>query len=260
MNEQLEQQKRTNVSNKMYGRYRAKVVNTVHPDELYMVTVRVLDHWDAIPDEDLPFAEFELPLGAKPSAGQVVPVEPDDLVWVHFPNGDTRYPLITGSVYHAPEYKSNLPDEVNGNDFATKRSPNEPPPPKYDRKDELYDRFGLREHKSHEGGWSITHKKSGTAIEITPEGKCVIHTEGDQFQSATGKHLGQYGEFEILVKGNATIKTDGDALVDAKGNATVKCAGDGLVDSKGKLTLKSAIEVFLDAPKVGGKAMDYDFK
>lgn len=245
MSESLDQQKRTNVSNKLYGRFRAEVVNPVHPQGLYMATVRLLVLWDAIEDSNLPYAEFLLPLGAKPSAGEVVPVEQGNLVWVEFPrNGDTRYPLITGSVYHAPDYQSNLPDEVNGKAYSPKRSPNEPAPPAYDRKDALYQRLGLREMKTHTGGWSVTHVATGTAIEITPLGQCVIHAEGDQFQSATGKHLGQYGELEVIVKGSAKVVSDGDMLVESKSN----------------MTLKSGGTLHIEAEKVTGKAGDYDFK
>ncbi len=218
MSEQLDQQKRTNTSNKLYGRYRAAVVNTVHPDGLYMVTVRVLELWDAIPDEDLPYAEFLLPLGAKPSHGHAVPVEKDDLVWVEFPrNGDTRYPLITGSVYYAPSYKSNLPDDVNGTPYQHKRSTGEPKPVKYNRKDDLYERWGLREQKSHTGGWQITHVASGTAIEITPDGQCVIHTEGDQWRSATGNLTEQFdGDVKLSVGGGQTITISKDSILKAK--------------------------------------------
>ncbi|UTZ44587.1 phage baseplate assembly protein V [Vibrio campbellii] len=218
MSEQLDQQKRTNTSNKMYGRYRAAVVNTVHPDGLYMVSVRVLDLWDAIQDKDLPYAEFVLPLGAKPSRGHAVPVEKDDLVWVEFPrNGDTRYPLITGSVYHAPKYKSNLPDDVNGQPFQHKRSNGEPTPAAYDRKDDLYERFGLREHKSHKGGWQITHVASGTAIEITNSGQVVIHTEGDQWRSGTGNLKEQFAkDVKLDVGGGQTITISKDSILKAK--------------------------------------------
>ncbi|RIW17898.1 phage baseplate assembly protein V [Vibrio harveyi] len=218
MSEQLDQQKRTNTSNKLYGRYRAAVVNTVHPDALYMVTVRVLDLWEAIPDEDLPYAEFLLPLGAKPSHGHAVPVETDDLVWVEFPrNGDTRYPLITGSVYHAPRYESNLPDDVNNKPYQHKRSSGEPTPEAYDRKDDLYERWGLREQKSHTGGWQITHVASGTAIEITPDGQCVIHTEGDQWRSATGNLTEQFdGDVKLNVGGGQTITINKDSILKAK--------------------------------------------
>ncbi|HHG3329130.1 TPA: phage baseplate assembly protein V [Vibrio parahaemolyticus] len=218
MSEQLDQQKRTNTSNKMYGRYRAEVVNTEHPQGLYMVSVRVLGLWDEIADEALPYAEFELPLGAKPSRGHVVPVEEGDFVWVEFPrNGDTRYPLITGSVYHAPEYKSNLPDDVNGEAYQHKRSAGEPEPAAYDRKDDLYERFGLREQKSHTGGWQITHVASGTAIEITPLGECVIHTEGNQWRSGTGNLTEQFAkDVKLDVGGGQTITISKDSILKAK--------------------------------------------
>ncbi|GAJ73311.1 hypothetical protein JCM18904_4190 [Vibrio sp. JCM 18904] len=117
MSDSSENRTRTNVTNRLFGSYQAEVVNTVHPKGLYMVSVRLLGYWDAIPDKDLPFAEFLLPLGAKPSGGHAVPVEKGgDLVWVDFPrNGDTRYPpRITGSLYYAPNYESYLPSEVNG--------------------------------------------------------------------------------------------------------------------------------------------------
>lgn len=254
MTEQVDRRQRTNVSNRLFGSYPAQVVNTEHPDGLYMVSVRVLGLWDSVPDKDLPYAEFLLPLGAKPEHGHAVPVEPQDLVWVEFPrNGDTRYPLITGSVYHAPSYQSNLPKEVNGQAYETKRSPNEPTPPAYDRKDDLYERWGLREHKTHAGGWSITHVATGSAVEITPDGQVVIHVEGDSFQSATGKHLGQFGTLDILVKGDASVKCDGNGKLESKGDMDIKSGGNMNLDAKGELMFKGS--------KIGGKTGSmYDFK
>ncbi|QFT40103.1 hypothetical protein GGC03_27270 (plasmid) [Vibrio sp. THAF191c] len=218
MTEFSDNRKRTNVSNRLYGRYQAQVVNVVHPEKLYMVSVRLLALWDAIPDEDLPYAEFMLPLGAKPEHGHAVPVEKGDLVWVEFPrNGDTRYPLITGSVYHAPNYQSNLPKEVNGIAYEPKRSSGEPTPPAYDRKDDLYERFGLREMKTHAGGWSITHVKSGTAIEILPDGQCVIHTEGKQYRSATDNLNERFDKDVIInVGGGRTLQIGKDLRINAK--------------------------------------------
>lgn len=205
---------RTNVSNRLYGRYQAEVVNTVHPDHLYLVTVRLLALWDAIPDKDLPYAEFMLPLGAKPDHGHAVPVEKGDLVWVEFPrNGDTRYPLIMGSVYHAPNSRSNLPPEVNQEAYSPKRAKGEPMPPAYDRKDDLYSRFGLRELRTHTGGWSITHLATGTAIEITPDGQVVIHAEADQWRSGTGNLTEQIAKDVILDVGGGKKVTIGKDLI-----------------------------------------------
>ncbi|EIO9264997.1 hypothetical protein R5M54_003433 [Vibrio alginolyticus] len=240
MSDSSENRTRTNVTNRLFGSYQAEVVNTVHPKGLYMVSVRLLGYWDAIPDKDLPFAEFLLPLGAKPSGGHAVPVEKGDLVWVDFPrNGDTRYPRITGSLYYAPNYESYLPSEVNGEAYQPKRADGEPEPPAYDRKDALFVRFGLRELITHQGGYSVTHTQSGTAIEITPDGQCVIHVEGNAFRSSTGNTLEQIG-------GALTIKVKGDANIEAGGNATVKASGKANLEGN-EVTIKASGNVNIDA-------------
>lgn len=243
---------RSNASNRLLGSYPAKVVNVEHPDGLYMASIRLLGLWDSLPSHVLPWAEFLLPIGAKPSNGHVLPVEVDDLVWVDFPrNGDTRYPRITGSLYHAPEYTSHLPDEVNDKPYEPKRADGEPTPPAYTRKDDLYDRFGLREHKTSSGGWSITHKGTGTALEITPEGKWVLHVEGDSFESATGKRKEQYDkDLEVIVKGKTsitstgavTVKTNADATVDAGGSMNLKSGAAFAIDAGAAMTIKAAGE------------------
>ena len=113
MSDDYSNQKRTNVTNRLIGDYQAKVVDVVHPKGLYMVSIRLLKLWDDIPDKDLPFAEFRLPLGAKPSAGHVCTGRSWGILFGCRSRVavDTRYPLITGSLYHAPNYESNLPDE-----------------------------------------------------------------------------------------------------------------------------------------------------
>lgn len=236
------QEKRSNVSGRLYSSYQAVIESVTHPQNLYLAQVRLLAVWDNIPVQDLPWAEFLLPLGAKPAAGEAIPVETGDHVWVDFPrNGDTRYPRITGSLYHAPDYKSNLPDEVNGIVYTPKRSQGEPEPPAYDRKDYLYDRFNLREMRTHDGGYSITHKPTGTAFDILPDGQCVLHVEGNNFRSSTGNTLEQIeGKLTILIKGDTAIKSlNGDVQVEAvKGNATVKAAGDATLEAGGNAKVK----------------------
>lgn len=261
MSDSVETRTRSNVTNRLFGDYQAKVISVEHPRGLYMVSVRVLGYWDAIPDEDLPFAEFLLPIGAKPENGEVKPVEVGDLVWVDFPrNGDTRYPRITGSLYYAPDERSNLPPEVNGEAFEHKRHDGEPVPPAYERTDILYDRFGLREHRTATGGWNITHKATGTAVEITPNGDIVIHAEGNAFRSSTGNTLEQ-------VDGNLTIKVKGNVSVNANGNVTAKAGGNATIESSGSAKLKGS-DVSIESSgminvKAGGpfmvKATNADF-
>ncbi|MCG6418897.1 phage baseplate assembly protein V [Vibrio fluvialis] len=220
---------RTNVTNRLNGNYQAEVVDVNHPDDLYLAKIRLINLWSAVPDADLPWAEFMLPIGAKASSGRVIPVEPGELVWVDFPRkGDTRYPRITGGLYHAPDNQSQLPDEVNGKPYDPKRAEGEPSPPAYVRADELYDRFGLREHRTAKGGYSLTHKATGTAFEFTESGDVVVHAEGNAFESSTGDKKEQYkGSLTIIVKGDATIKSDGAATVESGGDLTLKAGGGG---------------------------------
>lgn len=234
------QQGRTNITNRLYGDYQATIVAT-EPDGLYQAQVRLTKLWDAIADDDLPWAEFLLPLGAKASSGHVVPVEPGDEVWVDFPrNGDTRYPRITGSLYHAPDNQSLLPDEVNGKAYTPKRADGEPTPPAFNRKDELYDRFGLREHRTAKGGYSLTHKATGTAFEFTENGDVVIHAEGNAFESATGNKTAQYkGSLTIIVKGNAVIKSDGSTSIESAGDLNLKAGGNVNLEAGGLFAAKA---------------------
>jgi hypothetical protein len=237
-----EQQGRTNVTNRLNGSYQAQVVNVSHPDGIYMASIRLIKLWDAVRDGDLPWAEFLLPIGAKPSNGHVLPVEPGDYVWVDFPrNGDTRYPRITGSLYYAPDLTSYLPDEVNGTAYEPKRAEGEPKPAIYDRKDYLYDRFGLREHRTASGGYSLTHKATGTAIEVTSDGQMVIHTEGNAFESATGNKTEQYtGKLTINVKGDAIIKSDGAATVEASADLNLVAGGNVNLQAGGNFAVIAA--------------------
>lgn len=223
----MNSEQRTNPSGLMYGSYPAKVTNVDHPKGLFMAQVKLLGLWDSIPDIDLPWADFLLPLGAKINAGHGVPVEVADQVWVDFPlNGDTRYPRITGSVYSAPEYVSNLPDELFGKGFEQKRHGDEPPATPFTIKDDIYSRFGLVEQKSVSGNWCITHKASGSAIEITPTGAIVIHCEGDAFRSSTGgttENVG--GALSVNITGAVNLKTDGEYKIKAGGGVSIEAGG-----------------------------------
>ncbi len=235
-----DQHRRSNITNRLMGSYQAQVVDVEHPDGLYLASVRLLGLWDNIPDPDLPWAEFLLPLGAKPSSGHAVPVEAEDYVWVDFPrNGDTRFPRITGSLYHAPNYQSNLPDEVNGNAYQPLRAKDEPEPAIYTRKDDIYDRFGFRELRTHDGGYSITHKSSGSAIEFTPKGEIVIHSERNLFESTTQNKLSQIDSgLTIKVGNNCRVEAGGEVYIQSQGDATVDAASVNL-KSKGDVSVEA---------------------
>lgn len=218
---------RTNPSGLMHGSYPSKVVNVEHPKKLYMAQVQLLGAWDSIPIIDLPWADFLLPLGAKPNHGHGVPVEVGDLVWVDFPLcGDPRYPRITGSVYHAPDFVSNLPPELFGGGYEQKRHSDEPPATPFSIKDDIYSRFGLIEQKSVNGNWCITHQGSGSAIEITSSGNIVIHGEADSYRSSTGsttENIG--GSLNVTIKGTVNLKTDGDYKIVSGGGVSIEASG-----------------------------------
>lgn len=241
---------RNNPSGRLSQSYPAVIENTVHPDGLYLAQVRLLGWWDNIPVDDLPWAEFLLPLGAKKNAGHCIPVEIGDYVWVDFPrNGDTRYPRITGSLYHAPGGVSNLPGEsFNNAPYEQKRHPDEPTAPSYSPKDDIYQRFGLMEHKTHEGGWCITSKATGTAIEITPKGQIVIHCEADSFRSSTGNTTENVGgNLVIKVVGSASIECK-DASVKASGAAKIEAAGDIDISAGGGVNIQAGAPFMVKAP------------
>ncbi|MGX9459455.1 phage baseplate assembly protein V (plasmid) [Photobacterium damselae subsp. damselae] len=216
-------QSRHNPSGAMSHAYQAKVINTKHPEGLFMAKVRIMGLWDSIPEEDIPWAEFLLPLGAKQGAGHHIPVEVEDIVWVDFPRlGDTRYPRITGSVYYAPDKKSYLP---------TDSSPGkgEPAQPALSLNDDVYERFGIQEYKTSKGAWGVVHMPTGTRIEISEAG-IVIHAEGNNSTSTSGNKTEKVdGELTLKIQGPANVdaeelnfKSEGDVNFDAGGSFNVK--------------------------------------
>lgn len=239
----------SNVTNRMHGSYQAVVVSIEEPNGLYLAQVRLLKVWDAIQDSDLPWAEFLLPLGAGESSGHAIPVDVGHYVWVDFPrNGDTRFPRITGSLYYAPEYHSYLPSDINGEPYEPVRAEGEPEPPAYTIKDDLYQRNGLREHKTANGGWSITHVASGSAVEITEDGQIVIHTESNLYESATGNKTSQYGgNLNVSVSGDCSVSVGGGCSVSASGDCAVSAGGAASMEAGGDLTLKAGGNVNLES-------------
>lgn len=183
--------------------------------------------WDAVPDSDLPYADFLLPLGAGVDAGHAIPVNVGDEVWVDFPLcGDPRFPRITGSIYHAPNFKSNLPSELFGGGFTQKRHADEPPATPFSIKDDLYSRFGLIEQKTQAGGWCITQKATGTAIEITKDGGIVLHSEAGAYRSSTGDTVENVGgALKVKIAGNALLETEGEYTVKAGGGIAFEAGG-----------------------------------
>lgn len=228
-------ERRSNPSGKLTGSYQAKIESVDHPKGLFLAKIRLLGLLDNIPVDDLPWAEFQLPLGAKPHAGHQIPVEKGDLVWVDYPrNGDSRYPRITGSCYHAPDYKSWLPD----NGAKGKSQGDEPPAPELSFKDDVYERFGIQEYKTHEGVLGIVQTATGTRLEISKAG-IVVHCEGDSWRSSTGDTTELVnGTFKLVVDG--PLEMDAEKIkITSKGEFAIDAGGAVKIESIGKFSCKA---------------------
>lgn len=195
---------------KLTSRYRAKVENTNHPQGLYMVQIRLLGLWDDLAPDALPWAEYELPLGARKNSGVACPVEEGDLVWVEFEHGDSRSPVITGSCQYAPNKIPNLPHEaIAGPDaYQHKRGNGEPTPEAAAyHKNTVLSLNGVLIEVEKSGAYRVTQKTSGTAIEIAKGGQVVIHAEADAFISTTGNmKLTAGAKFSVEAEGALEFK------------------------------------------------------
>lgn len=167
--------------------YRAQVVNVEDPKKLMRVQVRVFDIFDGIPENDLPWATYQLPLGSRPNDGSLCPVQKGDLVWVRFNAGDSREPIIIGACAHMPGGKPNLGHDqwVGPDKFVHKRADDEPqvPDPPY-HKDVVLKQHGALVQFCEDKSIRVTQLSSGTAFEIVPSGTVLVHSEKEIIMSA----------------------------------------------------------------------------
>ena len=141
------------------GREFPAIVKSVH-DEQFRVRVQVLGWFDGVPEQDLPYAEYRLPVGARPNDGSFTPCDVGDYVWVDFPHGgDTRRPRITGGMHYCPGGVPNLPTELSGTtNCATAQH------------GILIETVDSGEN----GAYRITQRNSGTVVEIDDIGNIKI--------------------------------------------------------------------------------------
>ncbi|QUM78782.1 hypothetical protein HWV00_21145 (plasmid) [Moritella sp. 24] len=244
-------------------KYRAKVVSITHPKGWHKAKVRVLVLWDHIEDDDLPWAEYLLPLGARSKEGEAMPCKIDDLVWLEFPiSGDTRSPLIVGSCYRIIEGESELPQDLFKPVYEHKRTGKQPPAPTAAYGDSTTDLNGILNQITMNGAWCLTHKATGTAVNVTKDGQLVLHTEGDSFSSTTGTHTEEVTKDLISnVGGKLNVHVIGDALIKADANLTVEAGADMLLKSGGKCTVDAGGPLMLKGSMISGKSGGgYDFK
>lgn len=216
-------------SRKLYGKWRAVVVNTKHPDKHYKAQIRVLGLWDKWPDAALPWAEYILPLGTRDNSGGAIPSEVGDLVWVEFDQGDTRCPFIVGGCLYAPGGVPNMPHEAIAGSKAHKhkRTDKQPKPSAAAyHQNAVYSLYGILIELTKDSALRFTHKASGSAVELTSEGKIVLHGEKDVYLSSQGDTIQEAkGALEVTIKGNASLVTDGNYSVKAKGSVSFEAGG-----------------------------------
>ena len=228
--------------NHLYGKHRAVVANITDPDGLperkYKVQIRLLGRWDDVPVKDLPWAEYMFSIGARENEGDALPSREGDLVWVEFVAGDTREPLITGSILYSPEGVPNLPHEAFGGDksYQHQRTPKQPTPePAEYHMDRVSAQFGILEELTHDGAKRITHKATGTAIELTKDGQVVIFGKNDVYRSSGGNTLEEVaGGLTIIVKGATKIKSTGQ--IDMTSGADINITAGGTLNLTGSST------------------------
>ncbi|WP_138590674.1 phage baseplate assembly protein V [Pseudoalteromonas ruthenica] len=221
----------------LLGKHRAEVVSVDHPKSLQMCQVRLLGLWDEVPDKDLPWAEYHLPFGARANEGDFKPCQPGDTVWVEFVAGDSRFPLITGSAYYAPNKVPNLPHEIFNGELAQThaRTESQPKPSEPSPKDRISTQHGITTEVTHEGAHRTTHRETGTSIELTKDGEVVIYAANDAYRSAQGDYKGEIiGMFEENVEGNYVLNANANVtenvgselVVNVKGNAKFNVDGN----------------------------------
>ncbi len=173
------------------GHYPGQVVSVSDPAGMMRVRVRAMPLFKDLPDSALPWAEYLLPVGARPGNGIFVPVKVGDWVWIDFPyQGDSRRPRIVGAMHYCPGGVPNLPHEAFSGPGAHQHErcafESSPAPVGYHDGAVVVDENGVLLEIGADGSVRATNKASGSAIEICADGSITIHSGGDINMCAAG--------------------------------------------------------------------------
>ncbi|HOH29113.1 MAG TPA: phage baseplate assembly protein V [Candidatus Hydrogenedentes bacterium] len=223
-----------------YGDYVGAVESVSDPENLMRVQVRVYGIFsDKTPKADLPWATYLLPVGSRVNDGYFTPVDVGDHVWVRFPmDGDTRRPMIVGSVHYAPGKTPNFPHEsfAGPQKLSHKTTGEEPAPAAAAyHTNAVYTQHGFTIEINADKSAAITQRDTGSAIRISPQGDITIHGEKNIYVSSIENT-------KVIVEGNAQVDVAGNSDITTRGTTTVK--------SMGKATYQSDEEVSIEAPAV----------
>lgn len=84
------------------------------------------------------------------------------------------------------------------------------------------------------------YHKSGTFVEIHPDGSVVRKNVGDLYEAV-------FGDGNIHVKGTCNISVEGDASILSKGECTIKSESKQIIESDGDIEIKSTGNINLAA-------------
>lgn len=207
---------------------RALIVGTKHPDGLMRAQVRVLPDWDGVPDTDLPWAEYQMPIG-----NAFTPTVTGDPVWVEFPytdargRPDTRRPLIVGAAQDAPGGVPNVPPEASGQGggWAPPEVDGAPPRPVVSAtEDFVIHRSNILELRTAGGGYEIANTATGSRIGMNEAGQIYILGPADFVVNAGGDvNVVASGDMKLQGKGIKVI-SETDIDFEAAGMFKAKAA------------------------------------
>lgn len=232
-------------SHKFFGDYIGKVESIADPKKLLRVQVRVYGVFtDSVPARDLPWAEMMLPLGARPNDGLFIPMRVGDFVQCKFIEGDTRRPVILGSVHHAPGSQPNLPHEAwqGPSPHAHKRTGTEPAQPAHGyHEDVVFTQNGCTIEMNKDGSVAVYQRSSGSEVCISANGDIVIHGESNLHFSSVTDTNGEVGaDLNITVAGNTTINTSGNTDIHSDGPLAISSNGSSTITSTGTIGITVA--------------------
>lgn len=198
---------------------RAEVVDTRAPDGSMRARVRINGINDAVPVEQLPWAEYQLDMSFTFKPAQI-----GDQVWVEFPyDGDSRRPLIVGGAMNNYGGVPNVSGAASGNDPLTPpETEGTPPFPVFDSTaDMVYDRNGLVVGATADGSFIVMNRNTGAVVFMNGGGDLAVNIPGILSGFANGGYD---------VKTPAMFKVDAAGGIELKSAAKVAVTGDGGVD------------------------------
>lgn len=238
-----------------------KVEDDPNHRQLGMAQVRILNLHDGIPDDLLPWAQVIMPVTSPGvnGVGDTPYLMKDSFVFGFFADAassvrNAKVLMIVGTIPYFPGAVSgdnsdhSIPLDARGTrtiDKEPRRLPLEPEDPyraEYTKNRVIRSESGHMIEMDDTPGHERVHiyHKSGSYVEIQPDGTVVIKSVKDSVEVAEGAK-------NIYIKGDATVDVEGNLNATVKKN--VKFIGKGNVDiaAGGRLTLKALTGITLDS-------------